>query len=41
MDLGRFGMIGLEISLLSLLLIHFIEMFSDLRAELKDYKENN
>ena len=41
MDLSRIGMIGLEISLLALLSITLIEMFSDLMADIKDYKENN
>ena len=41
MDLARFGMIGLEISLLALLSITLIEMFSDLMADLREYKENN
>ena len=41
MDLARFGMIGLEISLLSLLVLTLIEMSCDLLADLREYKENN
>ena len=41
MDIIRLAWIGLEISLLSLLSITLIEMFSDLMADLKEYKENN
>ena len=41
MDIIRLAWIGLEISLLSLLSITLVEMFSDLMADLKEYKENN
>ena len=41
MDITRFAWIGLEISLLALLSITLIEMFSDLMADIKEYKENN
>lgn len=41
MDLGRFGMIGLEISIFALLVLTLIEMSCDLYADLKEYKENN
>ena len=41
MDIIRLAWIGLEISLLALLSITLIEMFSDLMADIKDYKENN
>jgi len=41
MDIIRFAWIGLEISILGYLSLTLIEMFSDLMADLKEYKENN
>jgi hypothetical protein len=36
MDLGRIGMIGLEISILGILLIELYKVISDLFTELKN-----